>query len=135
MSGTSHRVWQLNDGCVELFGGRDRNTGAITFPMPEGGEAERYEEVQLQNTGTLWSYTVQRFPPKAPPFLGVTDREAFQPFAVGYVELDSQVIVESRIVVDDFDRLKIGLPMELTTDRFTSGVDGSTIETFAFTPA
>ncbi|MEO1041795.1 MAG: OB-fold domain-containing protein [Pseudomonadota bacterium] len=135
MSGTSHRVWRLNDGRVELFGGRDRSTGVITFPMPEGGEAERYDEVRLQNTGKLWSYTVQRFPPKSPPFHGVTDRDQFQPFAVGYVELAGQVIVESRIVVDDFDRLKIGIPMELTTDRFTSGADGSIIETFAFKPA
>jgi uncharacterized OB-fold protein len=35
--------------------------------------------------GTLWTWTVQRFPPKSPPY--VPPPQGFQPFAVGYVEL------------------------------------------------
>jgi hypothetical protein len=31
--------------------------------------------------GPLWTYTVQSFPPKSPPYTG-----AFEPYGVGYVE-------------------------------------------------
>ena len=90
-----------------LIGGRDRVTGRIVFPLPPG---ERFEPLPLPRQGTIWSYTVQRFRPKSPPYAGP---EAFEPFALAYVDLGN-VIVESRLTNIAFDAIRIGLPVELT---------------------
>ncbi|MER7377985.1 Zn-ribbon domain-containing OB-fold protein [Streptomyces lanatus] len=41
--------------------------------------------VRLSGTGTLWTWTVQRYAPKSPPY--ETPEDGFRPFVVGYVEL------------------------------------------------
>jgi uncharacterized OB-fold protein len=113
---------------LRLIGGRHRESGRLVFPWP--GEAAPYEAVELPNRGSLWSYTVQRFAPKAPPYRA---DEPFAPFAVGYVELPGTLIVESRLVDVPFDRLRVGLEMELTTFTLRSGPEGKTVM-FAFRP-
>lgn len=90
-----------------LIGGRDRESGRVVFPCPPG---DRFEPVPLSRTGTLWSYTIQRFRPKTPPYQGP---EAFRPFPVGYVELAGEVIVETRLANVDFDQIRIGMALEL----------------------
>jgi uncharacterized OB-fold protein len=42
--------------------------------------------VTLPAEGTLWTWTVQRFAPKSPPYVPPAD--GFRPFVLGYVELD-----------------------------------------------
>lgn len=115
-----------------LIGGRDRETGRIVFPMPAGSEGERFDPVPLKREGTIWAWTVQRFPPKSPPYIGP---QPFEPFALAYVELPGEVIVESRLTGFDFDRLDCGLPVRLTTIPFATAPDGATLTTFAFEPA
>ena len=88
-----------------LVGGRDRQSGRIVFPCPEG---ESHEPVALSSEGTLWSYTVQRFRPKTPPYAGP---EAFEPWIVAYVELPGEVIVEARLVDVAFEDVRIGMPV------------------------
>ena len=53
---------------------------------------------ELPAVGTLWTWTVQRFPPKSPPF--VPPPGGFAPFAVGYVELDGGARIEAVLDVD-----------------------------------
>lgn len=89
-----------------LVGGRDRESGRVVFPCPQN---DRFEPVALAREGTLWSYTIQRFRPKSPPYAGP---EAFAPFPVAYVELPGQTIVETRLVDVDFDDIAIGMPLE-----------------------
>lgn len=115
-----------------LIGGRDRETGRIVFPMPSGGEAERFDAVPLAREGTIWSWTVQRFAPKSPPYAG---SEPFEPFALAYVELPGEVIVESRLTGFDFARLDCGLAVRLTTVVFGQSSDGTALTTYAFEPA
>ena len=91
-----------------LIGGRDRATGRIVFPCPE---SEEFEPYPLQRNGTLWSYTVQRYRPKTPPYAGP---EAFRPWPVGYVALAGETIVEARLADVDFEDIRIGMPLELT---------------------
>lgn len=122
MRAVADGLWTEGDAPA-LIGGRHRETGRIAFPRPAD---EAYEPVALQRRGTLWSYTVQRFPPKSPPYAGP---EPFEPFALGYVELPGEAIVESRIVGVSFERLRIGLPVELTIVPFGDR------STFAFQPA
>ncbi|KHK89876.1 Zn-ribbon domain-containing OB-fold protein [Novosphingobium malaysiense] len=97
-----------NETPPRLIGGRDRETGRIVFPCPEGGQ---YEAVPLASEGTLWSFTVQRFRPKSPPYAGP---EAFAPWIVAYVELPGQVIVEARLVDVAFEDVTIGMPVRFT---------------------
>ena len=120
---------------AQLIGARHRETGRIRFPMPEGADAAPYEPVALSRRGALWSWTVQRFLPKSPPYAGPETPATFRPYAIGYVELPGECIVETRIVDADFDSLRIGMAMALTVVPFRTGADGETIVTYAFRPA
>ncbi len=90
-----------------LLGGIDRMTGRIVFPCPAG---ERFAAHPLGRHGTVWSFTIQRFRPKSPPY---AEPQAFEPFAVAYVELP-EVIVEARLTNVALAAIHIGLPVSLT---------------------
>ena len=130
----SENVVTLENGSPVLFGGKSKETGKVVFPYPEGAERNRYDKVTLKSVGELWSYTVQRFPPKNPPYLGPTKPGEFQPFAVGYVALEGEVIVETRIATSDLSTLKVGQAMQLTTLPFADDEDGTPLHTYAFEP-
>ncbi|WP_420717496.1 Zn-ribbon domain-containing OB-fold protein [Emcibacter sp.] len=85
----------------------------------------------MPRKGHLWSWTIQRFRPKTPPYAGP---EEFIPFALGYVELPGVVIVETRLVQADFDKLKIGMEMEVVLEPLTTDSKGRRIMTYAFRP-
>jgi uncharacterized OB-fold protein len=126
-------TWPSND--PRLIAGRRTSDGRLVFPFPDGPEAAEYEPVELGSRGALWSYTVQRFPPKNPPFTGETDPRRFRPYAVGYVELPGELIVEARLDVDDLSSLVIGQPMEMAVIPFRTTEQGDEIVTYAFRPA
>ncbi|MEV6586667.1 OB-fold domain-containing protein [Streptomyces acidicola] len=71
-----------------------------------GGPAD---PATLSAAGTLWTWTVQRYAPKSPPYRAPTG--GFVPFALGYVELPEGVRVAAVLDVDDFDDLRIGMPL------------------------
>jgi uncharacterized protein len=113
---------------LRLLAGRHRASGQLVFPPP--ADENSFETVELPSRGTLWSFTVQRFAPKSPPYRG---EQPFTPFAVGYVELPGALIVESRLIDAPFESLRVGLPMELTS--FTLRTDGEDkVTMFAFRP-
>jgi uncharacterized OB-fold protein len=117
-----------------LLGGVCRDCGAVAFPRPGSCArctSEAIEERLLAPTGTLWSWTVQRFQPKE-PYIGP---EPFEPYGVGYVDLAGDVIVESRLTTADPEQLAIGLPMELVIVPFVTREDGTEVVTFAFRPS
>jgi uncharacterized OB-fold protein len=116
-----------------LVAGRHRTSGRLAFPLPAGSEGEVFERVLLPREGTLWSWTVQRFLPKAPPYGGAETPETFQPYVVGYVELPGALIVEARIVDVPPEQLRLGLPLTLVLRPFTHR-DGSTRTVYAFAP-
>ncbi len=97
-----------SDTSPRLIGGRNRASGRIVFPCPPGSD---YEPWPLQREGRLWSYTIQRYRPKSPPYAGP---QAFVPWAVAYVELPGECIVEARLTAVAFDAISIGMPLELT---------------------
>ena len=111
-----------------LLAGRDRETGRIAFPAP--ADEARFETVSLPRAGHLWSWTVQRFRPKSPPYAGP---EAFEPYAVGYVQLGDTIIVEGRLTGIAFDDLCIDLPMRLIIENFVLATGERRI-TYAFAP-
>jgi len=121
------------DGKARIIAGKNRDTGKFVFPMPGGAQKSDYERVELPSSGTLWTYTVQRIPPKNPPFLGINSPEEYEPFAVGYVRLGDEAMIEGRIIGDP-ERLKIGMPMDCVTVSFPTE-EGTPMRTYAFEPA
>jgi uncharacterized OB-fold protein len=116
----------------QLIGSRCRACGTITFPRQSSCQAcmsVDVEEHLLARRGTLWTWTIQCFPPKSPPYAGSADD--FEPYGVGYVELDGEVRVEALLTESDPERLAIGMEMELTLIPARGRSDAVT---FAFKP-
>jgi uncharacterized protein len=118
-----------------LIGSRCGTCGVVTFPRQ--GSCPRctsldVEEHQLAARGTLWSWTIQCFRPKSPPYAGVEEPDDFVPYGVGYVELPGEVRVEARLTESNPDRLSIDMPMQLTLIPAPGEPDAVT---FAFRPA
>ena len=126
-------TWPSED--PRLLGSECVECGAVLFPAQSGcprctSDATRSRE--LGTSGTLWTWTIQGFPPKAPPYAG--DVENFEPFGVGYVELPGEVKVETRLTTANKDELQIGMEMELTFLPLYTDEDGNEVVTFAFAP-
>jgi uncharacterized OB-fold protein len=121
----------------QLIASKCKDCGELTFPRQDACPSctgRNAEEVLLGRRGTLWTWTIQRFPPPAPPFIGDSDRETFVPFGVGYVELPEGIRVEARLTENDPEKLRIGMEMELVVEKFIDDEDGDELMTFAFRP-
>jgi uncharacterized OB-fold protein len=116
-----------------LIGSECRACGVVAFPAQSSCAACTSDDVserRLARRGTLWTWTIQCFPPKSPPYAG--DPDGFEPYGVGYVELPGEVRVEARLTEADPARLRIGMPMELVLVP-APGRGGAL--TYAFRPA
>lgn len=116
-----------------LIGSVCNQCSTVTFPQQRSCPRCTSEDVrarELATRGELWSWTIQCFAPKAPPYLpgGV---EEFEPYGVGYIELPGEVRVEARLTENDPERLRIGMTMELTLIPVPGASDTLT---FAFRP-
>jgi uncharacterized protein len=118
------------DGGLRLAGSVCDDCATVTFPAQGScprctGQHVRREA--LASTGTLWAFTMQRFPPK-PPYLGADG--PFEPYCVGYVDVGG-VLVESRLSGVDIADLEVGMPMRLALEPVPGSSD-EPIWTFAF---
>ena len=121
-----------------LLASRCKACGEVTFPQQEACPsctARHAEQIQLSPRGSLWTFTIQRFPPPVPPYAGEAARDTYVPFGVGYVELPEGVRVEARLTENDPQRLEIGMEMELVIEPFGQDEAGRRLLTFAFRPA
>jgi uncharacterized protein len=126
----------------QLIGSHFPESGVTVFPRAEAcpRTASRVaEDVLLPRRGTLWSWTIQGFPPKNPPYIGTESPKDFVPYGVGYVQLSTpdhrgDVIVESRLTVNDPALLHIGMELELVVIPFAVDAEGREVLTYAFTP-
>ncbi|MFF5306851.1 Zn-ribbon domain-containing OB-fold protein [Streptomyces sp. NPDC013161] len=120
---------------LRLIGSECTACGLVSFPAASDcvrcASTESKERL-LAERGTLWTYTTQDFRPPSPPYDGP---EAFEPYAVGYIELPGELLVEARLTEPDPDRLRIGQDMRLTLVPYRVQDDGTEVMTFAFAPA
>ncbi|MFI6467085.1 Zn-ribbon domain-containing OB-fold protein [Streptomyces sp. NPDC050528] len=120
---------------LRLIGSECTACGLVSFPAASDcvrcASTEAKERL-LADRGTLWTYTTQDFRPPSPPYDGP---EAFEPYAVGYIELPGELLVEARLTEPDPDRLRIGQDMRLTLVPYRVQEDGTEVMTFAFAPA
>jgi uncharacterized OB-fold protein len=120
-----------------LLGSRCTECGNHTFPAQRDCprcSGDSTEVVELGRTGTLWTWTIQGFPPKAPPYAGDVDPETYEPFGVGYLDMGGKLLVESRLTLADPAELDFGMEMELTVQTLYVDDDGNEVVTFAFGP-
>ena len=121
-------------GTVSLRGSRCPHCAATTFPQqafcPRCARPDMRAH-RLPSRGTLWTFTVQGFKPK-PPYDGP---EQFEPYAVGYLNLGNEVMVESRLVFGPGQRPCLNEYMNLVLVPYTTAPDGANVTTFAFQPA
>jgi uncharacterized OB-fold protein len=121
----------------QLIGSRCSECGAQTFPAqaycPRCASTSM-SEVLLPRTGSLWTWTIQGFRPKSPPYKGDDTPETFEPYGVGYVDLDGELLVEARLTENDPDRLTLGAEVELVLVPLYREADGTDVLTFAFRP-
>jgi uncharacterized OB-fold protein len=129
-------IFTFDNGQPTLLGSRCTNCGNHMFPRQSGCPKcmnNESDDIELATSGTLWSWTVQAFPPKSPPYLGPTG-EQFVPYGVGYVELPGQLRIEARLTESDPAKLVIGMPMHLVLDPLCIDEDGNQVVTYAFAP-
>ncbi len=121
-----------------LVGAQCASCGLVGFPAGPScvrcGSGQFVQKL-LADRGTLWTFTTQNFRPPSPPYDGTDTAGSFRPYAVGYVELPGEVMVEARLTESDPARLAIGQQMRLTVIPYTVTPDGTEVVTFAFAPA
>jgi uncharacterized OB-fold protein len=114
-----------------LAGSRCAECGTVTFPASSSCPRCMQSTMAphaLPDRGTVWTWTVQGFAPKAPY---VPPADGFRPFPVGYVDL-GDVLVEAHLRADPA-RLRIGQPVRLVLQPAWES-DGAPVVTYAFTP-
>lgn len=120
-----------------LIGSKCQQCGEVKFPRQNSCSkccSQDVQDILLEQRGILWTWTIQAFPPKSPPYAAGNEGEPFVPFGIGYVELPGQVRVESRLTVNDPSLLRIGMPMELVIESLYTDGQGEEVLTFAFRP-
>jgi uncharacterized OB-fold protein len=126
-------LFEVVGGDPVLVGSRCLACGTVAFPQ-QGScprcTSQDVERHRLATTGTLWTWTTQGFRPKSPPYTGP---EAFQEYAVGYVELGGEVRVEGLLAEASPERLRIGMAMRVRS-RIVLDAEGRRRVTFAFAP-
>jgi uncharacterized OB-fold protein len=106
--------WFTTDAEPRLIGSRCRECGTYFFPAETafcrnpGCSSTDLDETPLSNTGTLWSYTVNHYPPP-PPSL------AQPPYGVAAVELQQEKMIVLGQVDGPLDGLNVGDRMVLVT--------------------
>lgn len=107
-----------------LEGSRCRVCGTVGYPASTvcaRCARPTADPLLLSGEGVVWAHTVQRFPPKSPPY--VVPAEGFTPYAVGYVELPEGIKVEAILDCDDFttlDRAPVRLVAITPVPRFAT---------------
>jgi uncharacterized OB-fold protein len=116
-----------------LLGSRCATCGTPYFPKVAicrnpscaGGAIE---DAEFGPKGTLWSYTIQYYPPPPPAKYD----EPYVPYALGLVDLPEGLRVLSRISADDVEQIVAGRDVELVIEKLHTASDGSDVITFKF---
>lgn len=120
-----------------LIGSKCKNCGQVTFPAQTSCAAcclQHTENIELSQEGTLWTWTIQGFPPKSPPYAKQETPETYVPYGVGYVELSEGVRVETRLTENDPEKLNIGMRMQLVVEPFIEDDNGNELMVYFFKP-
>jgi uncharacterized OB-fold protein len=70
------------------------------------------EDFEFGGKGTLWSYSIQDYPPPAPHKYD----EPYQVYALGVVDFPAGIRVMGQMSIDNLDDLEIGREVELVIE-------------------
>jgi uncharacterized OB-fold protein len=124
------------DPAPALRASRCSRCDALAFPANASCMACGSTDVaplRLPTRGTLWAWTIQRFMPKTPYHSSETPA-TFKPFGVGYVELPGALRIETRLLENDPEKLRIGAEMQLAFYTHRTDPDGCEVINYAFQP-
>lgn len=123
-----------SDG-ARLLGSRCATCGTPYFPRttlcrhPDCSHSA-VEDVEFGGRGTLWSFSIQSYPPPPPARYD----EPYVPYAVAVVDLDDGLRVVGRVDVEDPSTLTVGSAVELVVGPLAHEEDGSVLVSWMFRP-
>jgi hypothetical protein len=88
----------------------------------------RMEDAAFGPKGTLWSYTIQYYPPPPPAKYD----EPYVPYALGLIDLPEGLRVLARISTDTPEEVVVGADVELVIEKLYTAADGSDVLTWKF---
>jgi uncharacterized OB-fold protein len=135
----------IADGMLAALDGEPRmlasccaRCDARAYPVQQGcarcGSLD-LQVLELSPGGTLWTWTSQEFPPKAPPYAGPEPAGTFTPYLVGFVEVPEGLCVETRLVGFGDRKPRIGERLRLVVVPFRVDEQGNEVMLPAFSPA
>jgi uncharacterized OB-fold protein len=116
-----------------LIGCKCRKCGEKFFvkrDICENCQSQDLEEITLSDKGKLYAFSVMYFPPP-PPY---KPANPMVPFGIGWVELPEGLVIYSLLTENDAKKLKVGMKMELTFNKFDQDKDGNDIMVYMFKP-
>jgi uncharacterized OB-fold protein len=125
---------QAADG-ARLLGSRCATCDTPYFPRsglchnPDCTQS-KMEEARFGPHGTLWSCSVQNYPPPPPARYD----EPYRPYALGVVDLTDGLRVVGRMAVEDPDSVKVGAKVEIVLEPMCKEDDGTELITWMFRP-
>jgi uncharacterized protein len=119
---------------ARLLGSRCLGCGASYFPRSAGCRNpacrdRRIAPVALSRVGTLYSYTVQSYQPP-----GLFRMDDWAPYPLGLIELPEGLRVMAMLTGCEVSELRIGMPVEMTTETLYRDESGCEVHTYKFRP-
>jgi uncharacterized OB-fold protein len=120
-----------------LKGTKCLSCGTYFFPKtficgdPDCRDKTKVEEVLFGREGTLWTYTVQYYPPPAP----FRAPEPFSPYAIGMVDLPEGPRITTMLTGRDPESWRIGDKVEMVVETMYEDENGNDVVTWKFRPA
>jgi len=118
----AHLIGQRCNACAEVMFEKRR--------FCPNCQSEDLQEIALSRRGKLWSYTRLEYP-SLPPYKAP---DPYIPLIVGLVELPEGIAVLSLLTDCDFDKLEIGMDMELLIEPDFEDDDGNDVLVYKFRP-
>jgi len=120
-------------GKAILIGSRCTACGEIFFPKKEKNwcvhcNTTNLEDITLSRTGKIATFSVVMQQPGGGFYKGPV------PYAYGCVDLEEGVRIETHFSTDDFEKLKVGLDVELVIEKLCEDEEGNDVLTFKFKP-
>lgn len=118
---------------ARLLGSRCKGCEAIYFPRTlscrdPACDVKAVQPTQLRATGTLISYTVQRYRPPA-----LFRMDDWSPYAIGLIDLGKGLQVMA-MLSGTLDQIRIGMALKLVFEPLYTDAERGPVTTYKFAP-
>ncbi len=123
---------ETEDG-PRLLGSRCRSCDTPYFPKsavchnPNCNES-KMEDARFGPKGTLWSYSVQYYPPPPPAKYD----EPYVPYALALIDMPEGLRVLARVSTDDPEQVQVRADVELVLEKLYTNPEGDDVITWKF---